>query len=84
MLTILAGKIEMTRRVDIPLLTDAFLQGFSRSTGCSSTGLTPDAQDMLLQYEWPGNVRELHNAPDVNNEAPKSAVRRSVPLQPAS
>jgi transcriptional regulator with GAF, ATPase, and Fis domain len=50
------------RRVDIPLLTDAFLQGFSRSTGCSSTGLTPDAQDMLLQYEWPGNVRELHNA----------------------
>jgi len=62
MLTILAGKIEMTRRVDIPLLTDAFLQGFSRSTGCSSTGLTPDAQAMLLQYEWPGNVRELHNA----------------------
>src|SRR5467141_1660141 len=50
------------RRVDIPLLTDAFLQGFSRSTGCSSTGLTPDAQAMLLQYEWPGDVRELHNA----------------------
>ena len=50
------------RRVDIPLLTDAFLQGFGRSTGCSSSGLTPDAQDMLLQYEWPGNVRELHNA----------------------
>ena len=50
------------RRGDIPLLTDAFLQGFSRSTGCSSAGLTPDAQDMLLQYEWPGNVRELHNA----------------------
>ena len=50
------------RRGDIPLLIDAFLQGFSRSTGCSSAGLTPDAQDMLLQYEWPGNVRELHNA----------------------
>jgi transcriptional regulator with GAF, ATPase, and Fis domain len=50
------------RRGDIPLLTDAFLQSFSRSTGCSSAGLTQDAQDMLLQYEWPGNVRELHNA----------------------
>ena len=50
------------RRGDIPLLIDAFLQGFSRSTGCSSAGLTPDAQEMLLQYEWPGNVRELHNA----------------------
>jgi len=50
------------RRGDIPLLTDAFLQTFSRSTGCSSAGLTPDAQDLLLHYEWPGNVRELHNA----------------------
>jgi transcriptional regulator with GAF, ATPase, and Fis domain len=50
------------RRSDIPLLTDAFLQGFSRSTGCSSAGLTSDAQDLLLQYDWPGNVRELHNA----------------------
>ena len=50
------------RRGDIPLLTDAFLHAFSRSTGCSSAGLTADAQDMLLQYEWPGNVRELHNA----------------------
>jgi two-component system response regulator AtoC len=50
------------RRSDIPLLTDAFLQGFSRSTGCSSAGLTSDAQDLLWQYEWPGNIRELHNA----------------------
>ena len=50
------------RRGDIPLLTDAFLQGFSRSTGCSCAGLTADAQDLLLQYEWPGNIRELHNA----------------------
>ena len=41
------------RRGDIPLLIDAFLQGFSRSTGCSSAGLTPDAQDMLLQYSGP-------------------------------
>jgi transcriptional regulator with PAS, ATPase and Fis domain len=50
------------RRSDIPLLIDAFLQEFNRSTGCSSAGLTPDALQMLLSYEWPGNVRELHNA----------------------
>jgi transcriptional regulator with GAF, ATPase, and Fis domain len=50
------------RRGDIPLLTDAFLQEFNRSTGCSSAGLTPDAREMLVGYEWPGNVRELHNA----------------------
>jgi DNA-binding NtrC family response regulator len=50
------------RRRDIPLLTDAFLQEFTRSSGCSSAGLSPEAQEMLLGYEWPGNVRELHNA----------------------
>src|ERR1700681_4652905 len=50
------------RRGDIPLLTDAFLQDFHRSTGCAAAGLTPDALEVLLSYEWPGNVRELHNA----------------------
>jgi transcriptional regulator with PAS, ATPase and Fis domain len=50
------------RRGDIRLLTDAFLQQFHRSTGCSSTALTPDALEVLLGYDWPGNVRELHNA----------------------
>jgi two-component system response regulator HydG len=49
------------RRGDIPLLTDAFLQEFNRSTGCSSAGLSPEAREMLLGHEWPGNVRELHN-----------------------
>jgi transcriptional regulator with PAS, ATPase and Fis domain len=50
------------RRRDIPLLTDAFLEAFSRSTGWPSAGLTPDAREILLTYDWPGNVRELHNA----------------------
>src|SRR6267143_6484825 len=50
------------RRGDIPLLTDAFLQDFYRSTGCASAGLTPDALEMLVGHESPGNVRELHNA----------------------
>jgi transcriptional regulator with PAS, ATPase and Fis domain len=50
------------RRSDIPLLTNAFLQDFNRSSGCASAGLTPDALEMLERHEWPGNVRELHNA----------------------
>ena len=50
------------RRSDIPLLANAFLQDFNRSSGCASAGLTPDALEMLGRYEWPGNVRELHNA----------------------
>jgi transcriptional regulator with PAS, ATPase and Fis domain len=50
------------RRGDIPLLAEAFLQEFERSTGCSSAGLTPDARAALVGHDWPGNVRELHNA----------------------
>jgi transcriptional regulator with PAS, ATPase and Fis domain len=50
------------RRGDIPLLTDAFLGEFERSSGCSSAGLTPDARAALMGHDWPGNVRELHNA----------------------
>src|ERR1700674_3639061 len=45
-----------------PRRSAEFLQEFSRSTGCSSAGLSPEAREMLLGYEWPGNVRELHNA----------------------
>jgi transcriptional regulator with PAS, ATPase and Fis domain len=50
------------RRGDIPLLIDAFLVEFNRSTGCSSAGVTPDALEALQDHDWPGNVRELHNA----------------------
>ena len=50
------------RRGDIPLLTDAFLREFERSTGFSSAGLTPDARAALMGHDWRGNVRELHNA----------------------
>jgi transcriptional regulator with PAS, ATPase and Fis domain len=50
------------RRDDIPLLADAFLQEFERSTGYSSLGLAPDARAALVGHDWPGNVRELHNA----------------------
>src|SRR4030081_3377858 len=50
------------RRGDIPLLADAFLLELNRSTGCSSTGLTPEAFETVAGCEWRGNVRELHNA----------------------
>src|SRR5580693_265331 len=35
------------RRGDIPLLTDAFLREFERSSGCRSAGVTPDARAAL-------------------------------------
>jgi DNA-binding NtrC family response regulator len=28
----------------------------------SSAGISPEAMNLLMNYEWPGNVRELENA----------------------
>ncbi len=47
------------RREDIPLLINAFLQEFSRQNQKKISGLSADAQDVLLRYDWPGNIREL-------------------------
>jgi two-component system response regulator AtoC len=47
------------RREDIPLLINAFLQEFSRQNQKKITGLSADAQEILLRYDWPGNIREL-------------------------
>ena len=49
------------RHEDIPELTTYFLDKINRSMGTSVTGVSPDAQALLLQYPWPGNIRELEN-----------------------
>ena len=47
------------RREDIPLLINAFLQEFAQQNQKRITGLSAEAQEILLRYEWPGNIREL-------------------------
>ena len=47
------------RRDDIPLLVSYFLNT-KRKTREQKT-ITPEAIQMLMEYEWPGNVRELEN-----------------------
>ncbi|MCH2201601.1 MAG: sigma 54-interacting transcriptional regulator [Fuerstiella sp.] len=49
------------RSEDILLLANFFLQKFVEKTGRLIRGFTPEAEEMLTQYEWPGNVRELQN-----------------------
>jgi len=44
---------------DILLLTEHFLNTFSRALGKPIHGMSPEALTMLRQYAWPGNVREL-------------------------
>jgi two-component system, NtrC family, response regulator AtoC len=59
-------KIEMpplrTRREDIVLLANAFLQEFAKENDRPVKPLTDAALELLQGYSWPGNVRELRTA----------------------
>ena len=50
-----------TRREDIPVLTQRFIQEFSRLHDREFKGLAPEAMAILMRYDWPGNIRELRN-----------------------
>jgi len=49
------------RKEDIPPLTQHFLEKYGEENNKSEIELTPDALDLLMDYDWPGNVRELEN-----------------------
>ena len=49
------------RRDDIPLLLHHFLEKYGEENGKTGLEVTPDAMDLLSEYDWPGNVRELEN-----------------------
>ncbi|MET0754333.1 MAG: sigma 54-interacting transcriptional regulator, partial [Pyrinomonadaceae bacterium] len=49
------------RRSDIPLLARHFVKKHSERCNRKVFGLSPQAQQMLVDYDWRGNVRELEN-----------------------
>ena len=49
------------RKDDIPLLVQHFLHKYGEENRKGDLELTPDALDLLTEYDWPGNVRELEN-----------------------
>ncbi len=49
------------RRVDIPMLVNAFLEKFSDPARRIRT-ISEDAMRRIMTYDWPGNIRELENA----------------------
>src|SRR5687767_43622 len=49
------------RKDDIPLLAQHFLVKYSEENLKTNLELTPDALDVMTDYDWPGNVRELEN-----------------------
>lgn len=49
------------RKEDIYLLFRKFVVDFSDKYRTPGVQLTPDAQELLINYSWPGNVRQLKN-----------------------
>jgi two-component system response regulator AtoC len=50
------------RKEDVPLLAEHFLHKFAMENQKEITGFSPEAMELVLDYDWPGNVRELENA----------------------
>jgi DNA-binding NtrC family response regulator len=49
------------RREDIPALAYHFLKTFSDELGKRVRDISPEAINLLMNYDWPGNIRELEN-----------------------
>ena len=49
------------RREDISLLINHFLDRFNAKNENRVLNVSPEAMDVLLQYNWPGNVIQLEN-----------------------
>jgi two-component system response regulator PilR (NtrC family) len=49
------------RKEDIPPLAQHFLEKYGVENNRPGLELTPDALDLMMEYDWPGNVRELEN-----------------------
>lgn len=49
------------RKVDIPLLVDAFIHRNCLEMNREPVKIAPSALHLLMDYDWPGNVRELEN-----------------------
>ena len=53
------------RKSDIPLLCDYFIRKYCEENSKFQQGtlhFSPEALQLLMEYNWPGNVRELENA----------------------
>jgi DNA-binding NtrC family response regulator len=49
------------RKEDIPALVNHFVEKYCLENGKPLSEVTPEALQVLLDYDWPGNVRELEN-----------------------
>ena len=79
------------RRDDVRLLVQHFLDKYGTENQKVGLELTPEALDLMEEYDWPGNVRELENVIEravvlatgtrIGPELIPDAVRTSRPFQ---
>jgi DNA-binding NtrC family response regulator len=79
------------RKEDIPLLAQHFLKKYGSENAKNNLELSPEALDLLMDYDWPGNVRELENVieravvlcvgPGIGTDLIPDSVRRSPAFQ---
>lgn len=50
-----------SRRSDIPILSSFFLKKTVHQNVSKPKRLSPEALEVLIDYDWPGNVRQLEN-----------------------
>lgn len=50
------------RKEDIPLLVDQFVRELNQRGGRQIRTISPEAWEVLNEYDWPGNAQELRNA----------------------
>ncbi len=62
-----------SRREDIPLLINHFLQKYNRQNFKNLDEVPRSVLEMLISYPWPGNIRELENC-----------VQKAVVLAPST
>jgi two-component system nitrogen regulation response regulator NtrX len=49
------------RKEDVPLLVRHFIKQHAEEQGLKVKEISPDALQVLAQYDWPGNIREVRN-----------------------
>lgn len=49
------------RGKDVILLGESFLKTYAAEEGKQFKSISPEAQELMLEYHWPGNIRELQN-----------------------
>lgn len=69
------------RKEDIPLLFAKFTTDFAEKYRMPILQLTPEAQNILVNFSWPGNIRQLKNITEQINVLEQDRIVTAETLQ---